>query len=78
MDFSAGIPVDSAAMIVIPCMLTSHESFSKLLTSLEVCWLGNQNENICFALLTDFADAENNKRLQTEPSQTGDRRYAGA
>ncbi|MBH2998317.1 cyclic beta 1-2 glucan synthetase [Serratia marcescens] len=59
MDFSAGIPVDSAAMIVIPCMLTSHESFSKLLTSLEVCWLGNQNENICFALLTDFADAEN-------------------
>ena len=58
MDFSAGIPADRAAMIVIPCMLTCHESISKLLTSLEVCWLGNQDENLCFALLTDFADSE--------------------
>ncbi|MDF2524945.1 MAG: cyclic beta 1-2 glucan synthetase [Enterobacter mori] len=53
MDFSAGIPADSATMLVIPCMLTSHESFSQLLTSLEVCWLGNENENLRFALLTD-------------------------
>lgn len=59
MDFSTGIPADSATMIAIPCMLTSHDSFSKLLTSLEVCWLGNQNENLRFALLTDFADSEN-------------------
>ncbi|MCA1179860.1 MULTISPECIES: glycoside hydrolase family 94 protein [unclassified Pantoea] len=58
MDFSDSIPPDSATMIVIPCMLISYESFSKLLRSLEVCWLGNQNENICFALLTDFADSE--------------------
>ncbi|MEQ6277153.1 GH36-type glycosyl hydrolase domain-containing protein [Kluyvera huaxiensis] len=57
MDFSSGIPVDCATMVVIPCMLTSHESISKLLTSLEVCWLGNQNENLRFALLTDFADS---------------------
>lgn len=62
MDFSAGIPADSATMIVIPCMLTSHKSFSQLLTSLEVCWLGNQSENLRFALLTDFADSV------TEPS----------
>jgi hypothetical protein len=40
-------------------MLTSHASFSQLLTSLEVCWLGNENENLRFALLTDFADSEN-------------------
>lgn len=59
MDFSAGIPADSATMLVIPCMLTSYESFSQLLTSLEVCWLGNENENLRFALLTDFADSEN-------------------
>ena len=59
MDFSTGIPVDSATLLVIPCMLTSHQSFSKLLTSLEVCWLGNENENLRFALLTDFADSEN-------------------
>lgn len=59
MDFSTGIPADSATMLVIPCMLTSHVSFSQLLTSLEVCWLGNENENLRFALLTDFADSEN-------------------
>ncbi|HEP0605435.1 TPA: GH36-type glycosyl hydrolase domain-containing protein [Raoultella ornithinolytica] len=57
MDFSAGIPADCATMVVIPCMLTSHAGISQLLTSLEVCWLGNQNEHLRFALLTDFADS---------------------
>ena len=57
MDFSDGIPVASSTLVAIPCMLTSCESFSKLLTSLEVCWLGNQDDNLCFALITDFADA---------------------
>lgn len=62
MDFSAGIPIEYATMVAIPCMLTSHESLSKLLTRLEVCCLGNQDEHLCFALLTDFADSatENN------------------
>ena len=59
MDFSSGIPADSATMIVMPCMLTSQESITTLLTSLEVCWLGNQNEYLRFALLTDFADSAN-------------------
>ena len=57
MDFSDGIPVASSTLVAIPCMLTSRESFSKLLTSLEVCWLGNQDDNLCFALVTDFADS---------------------
>ncbi|MDC7866809.1 cyclic beta 1-2 glucan synthetase [Pantoea ananatis] len=57
MDFSDGIPVTSSTLVAIPCMLTSHAGFSTLLTSLEVCWLGNQDDNLCFALLTDFADA---------------------
>lgn len=83
MDFSTGIPADCATMIVIPCMLTSHESFSKLLTSLEVCWLGNKNENLRFALLTDFADSENEPspqnnallRLAIADTQALNRRY---
>ncbi len=57
MDFSNGIPVASATLVAIPCMLTSSESFGKLLTSLEVCWLGNQDDSLCFALVTDFADS---------------------
>jgi hypothetical protein len=57
MDFSSGIPVEYATMVAIPCMLTSHESLCKLLFRLEVCSLGNQDENLCFALLTDFPDS---------------------
>lgn len=86
MDFSAGIPAESATMVVIPCMLTSRESLNKLLTRLEVCWLGNHDENLCFALLTDFADSatentEENKALLSQAiadTQNLNRRYAGS
>jgi len=57
MDFSAGIPAEFATLVVIPCLLTSSEGISKLLTSLEVCWLGNQHEHLRFALLTDLTDS---------------------
>ncbi|WP_337010547.1 GH36-type glycosyl hydrolase domain-containing protein [Pantoea sp. AS142] len=57
MDFSGGIPVTSSTLVAIPCMLTSRETFDSLLTRLEVCWLGNQDDNLCFALVTDFADS---------------------
>ncbi len=85
MDFSAGIPADCATMVVIPCMLTSHASISQLLTSLEVCWLGNQNEHLRFALLTDFADStvenppENALLLRQAITETEalNRRYPG-
>jgi len=83
MDFSAGIPEHFATMVVIPCLLTSSESISRLITSLEVCWLGNQSDNLCFALLTDFIDsaseysAENRVLLDLALSQTQalNRRY---
>ncbi|WP_447858344.1 GH36-type glycosyl hydrolase domain-containing protein [Enterobacter ludwigii] len=86
MDFSAGIPADCATMVAIPCLLTSHESICKLLTSLEVCWLGNQDENLCFALLTDFADSpsestEENQALLSQAiteTQNLNRRYPGS
>jgi cellobiose phosphorylase len=57
MDFSGGIPAESATMVVIPCLLTSGESTDRLLNSLEVCHLGNNTANLYFALLTDFADS---------------------
>ncbi|QKJ86935.1 Cyclic beta 1-2 glucan synthetase [Paramixta manurensis] len=86
MDFSAGIPEESATMVVIPCLLTSSTGMSKLLTSLEVCWLGNQSENLYFALLTDFADSahenspENSALLDQAIKQTQDlnRRYSAS
>ncbi|MFK3704633.1 GH36-type glycosyl hydrolase domain-containing protein [Klebsiella sp. NPDC088457] len=83
MDFSAGIPAEYATMVVIPCLLTGRESLDKLLTSLEICWLGNQSDNLCFALLSDFPDAahqsspENEALLAWAVSQTQNlnRRY---
>ncbi len=57
MNFSDGIPDASTTMVAIPCMLNSRENLDALLTRLEVCWLGNQDNNLCFALLTDFADS---------------------
>ncbi len=64
MDYSSGIPADSATMVVIPCLLTSPDGISKLIASLEVCWLGNQSEHLCFALLTDFTDSANESSSQ--------------
>ncbi|KQN55645.1 glycoside hydrolase family 94 protein [Erwinia sp. Leaf53] len=86
MDFSDGIPVEYATMVAIPCMLTSHEGLSKLLTRLEVCCLGNQDDHLCFALLTDFADSltentrENSALLSQAIAETQklNRRYPGS
>ncbi|QUG73505.1 cyclic beta 1-2 glucan synthetase (plasmid) [Erwinia sp. E602] len=86
MDFSDGIPVEYATMVAIPCMLTSHEGLSKLLTRLEVCCLGNQDDHLCFALLTDFADSltENSRETSALLSQALaetqklNRRYPGS
>jgi len=58
MDFSLGLPPDMRSMVVVPCMLTSSTSIDELLESLEVRFLGNQDEHLHFALLTDLCDAQ--------------------
>ncbi|SLM62712.1 MULTISPECIES: glycoside hydrolase family 94 protein [Dickeya] len=83
MDFSAVIAPDAATMVVIPCLLNGRESVSDLITRLEVCWLGNPSDHLCFALLTDFTDSaaeaspENNALLEQALAQMRDlnRRY---
>lgn len=83
MDFSAGIPPEFSTMVVIPCLLTSRDNIDALLTSLEVCWLGNRSDNLSFALLSDFADAseassaQNRALLEWAEAQTQNlnRRY---
>jgi hypothetical protein len=57
MDFSAGIPAASRALVVIPTMLTSRHGLDSLVDSLEVRFLANRDANLHFGLLTDFADA---------------------
>ena len=56
-DTSTGIPDDARTFVVIPTLLTSESNVAELLEKLEVYSLANQDENIYFALLSDFADA---------------------
>ena len=57
LDFSKRIPDDSRTMVVIPTLLISPKNIDSLLDALEVRYLANRNENLHFALLTDFADS---------------------
>ena len=57
MDFSAGIPPESRALVVVPTMLTNARNVESLVEALEVRFLANRDGNLHFGLLTDFRDA---------------------
>ncbi|OGS17214.1 MAG: cyclic beta 1-2 glucan synthetase, partial [Elusimicrobia bacterium RIFOXYA2_FULL_58_8] len=57
MDFSEGIPSHAHTLTVIPTMLTGPHGVESLIEGIEVCYLGNIDANVEFALLTDFTDA---------------------
>jgi len=57
MDYSKGIPPETRTLVVVPTLLTSAAGIEDLVKALEVRWLANQDDNIYFGLLTDFADA---------------------
>jgi len=52
-----GIPEDQAAIVVIPALLPDKRRAYQLIDRLEVYYLANQDSNLFFALLGDFADA---------------------
>lgn len=58
LDFSKGIPSEYRTLVAVPSLLTNAESVEVLLDAIEVHYLANRDENLYFALLTDFADAE--------------------
>ena len=57
LDFSKGIPEDACTMVVVPTLLTTEAIVRELIEKLEVHYLANQDEQLFFALLGDFADA---------------------
>jgi cellobiose phosphorylase len=57
MDFKLGIPPEHRTMVVVPTMLSTAESVANLLEGLEVRYLANRDNQLHFALLTDFADS---------------------
>ncbi len=57
MDFSKGIPPESLTLVVVPTMLSDTENIEHLMDALEIRFLANRDENLRFALITDFRDA---------------------
>ncbi|WP_329605503.1 GH36-type glycosyl hydrolase domain-containing protein [Undibacterium umbellatum] len=58
MDFSTGIPLESSTLVVVPTMLFNPQNIDALCEAMEVRFLANNDANLRFCLLTDFADAE--------------------
>jgi cellobiose phosphorylase len=66
LDFSDGISPEHRTMVVVPTMLSNAEAVAALLEGLEVRYLANRDENLHFALLTDFLDAPREVMPQDE------------
>ena len=62
LDFSKGIPDAHRTIVVIPTLISSTVEIDHLLEALEIRYLGNQDPNLYFALLTDFRDAAQKDR----------------
>src|SRR5450830_1238959 len=58
LSLADGIAAAHRTMVVIPGMLTSAKSISDLVHRLQLHYLANPEEQVQFALLTDWADAD--------------------
>ncbi|MEO6349255.1 MAG: hypothetical protein ABIP53_01250, partial [Candidatus Limnocylindrales bacterium] len=52
-----GVPPEHRTIVVVPAIFDSAARVTTLVDDLEVRFLGNRDENLHFALLTDFADS---------------------
>ncbi len=66
LDYRTGIPAESASFVVVPSMLVRLDSAATLLERLEITYLANPDPNLRFALLTDFADADEEHRPEDD------------
>lgn len=66
MDFSKGIPPEHRTIVAVPTIITDSQEIDDSLDALEVRFLANRDENLRFALLTDFADAAAEKLVEDE------------
>lgn len=67
MDYTKGIPIERRTIIVIPLLLSNINKVDELLEALEVRFLGNQDNYLHFALLTDFTDAKTETLTSDSP-----------
>jgi cyclic beta-1,2-glucan synthetase len=86
LDFRDGIPAECATFVVMPSMLVRPQSAASLAGKLEIHYLANPDPQLRFALLTDFADAPNERQPEDDAYVQAaldaiaalNRRYAGS
>ncbi len=66
METMSGIPQDAVTMVVVPTILSDESQVQELIEKIQVHFLANQDKNIFFALLSDFADADFEQSQQDE------------
>jgi cyclic beta-1,2-glucan synthetase len=66
LDFSKGVPEKFRTLVVIPALLTSVEEIRALLHQIELYYLANADDQVFFALLTDFQDADSKHKPEDE------------
>jgi cyclic beta-1,2-glucan glucanotransferase len=57
LDFSKGIPLENATLVVIPALVTGEQQVRQAAKDLEIRYLANRDPNLHFALLTDLPDS---------------------
>ena len=84
LDFSEGIPKDCVTLVAIPTVLLNEKQVRRLVDDLEVRYLGNQDPNIHYALLSDLPDSPSEPRendalidLATDLIRNLNDKYAG-
>src|ERR1051326_1496352 len=58
MDTADGIPENAATFVVVPTIFLNELQVHQLVERLEVHYLANHDDQVYFALLSDFPDAE--------------------
>ncbi len=66
LDFEEAIPEQHRTLVVVPSLLDNETTLQALLDELEVRSLANPEENLHFALLTDFVDADREDDTEQE------------
>jgi len=66
MDFARGIASDCRTLVVVPSMLTNPAAIEALVDGLEVRALANRDDQLFFALLTDFVDSDAEHRPEDD------------
>jgi cyclic beta-1,2-glucan synthetase len=70
LDFETGVPASCRSMVVIPTLLSEPDDVEAMLNQLEQHYLRNNDPQIGFALLTDFADSDASDQPTDEPLLT--------